>query len=200
MQPQMFNGFIISTIMNREDKAFKEFVGKASSFSFNSSTTVSTLDNFSTLLQNEVLQLKKNASFLLQSKYKSILLVKNQTSALPSDIFKWLRSSGVSFQHIQRIIPLDLIISFDPIMITNFVVQNKFSGKYKIFFEGRLCPENLKLEIFKVILPLITEKVDLDNPEYVVCVQAFKSFVGISIVGKDSNNFNFSSSFASLSA
>ncbi|KAM0681011.1 hypothetical protein GINT2_000794 [Glugoides intestinalis] len=194
----MFNGFIISTIMNREDKAFKEFVGKASSFSFNSGIKISVLDNFSALLQNELQHLKKSARFLLQAKHRSILLVKNQTTSLPSDIFKWMRNCGVSFEHIQRIIPLDLITNFDVAMITDFVLQNKFSGRYKIFFEGRLCPDNLKIEIFKVIIPLITNKVDLDNPDYVVCVQAFKSFVGISILVNDSNNFNFSTSLNKL--
>lgn len=192
----MFNGFVITTRMNREDFAFKEFVRKVivpfSKTTGELETQLTNKDDFSEILKQELIKLKKSQKFVLQEKYKSILLVKNLTGQKPTEIFRWMRENELVFQNIARVIPLDLILSFDHQVIHSFISKEKRTGSYKIVFEGRLCPENTKENIFQIIVPLIDSKVDLENPDFLVVVQAFKSFIGLSVLDRDHKNFNFS--------
>lgn len=186
------NGFLISTAMNKELKAFKEFSNKANSFVNLEPTTLTNTTNFESLLLEELRNLKINDNFVLLEKYRSILVVKNKTKNLPSNIFKKLRDDNSTFYGIKRIVPLDFITKFDEISIRNFIIKNTFEGTFKIQFEGRLCADNLKSELFKIIIPLIDNKVDLSGPDFVIVIQAFKGLIGLTIMKNDVNNFNFS--------
>lgn len=189
----MFNGFVVTTIMNREDKAFAEFAAKVTGLAAPPNKEPAGFVDFTAALSLELSRLKHHCqSFILKEKHKSILLVKNQTEHTPSEIFKWMRDRCVSFRNISRVVPLDLISKFDEAGIRSFVMENRRRGSFKILFEGRLCPEDLKSEVFKVILPLVDAKVDLTHPDFVVVVQAFKSLVGLCIIENDPRNFNFS--------
>lgn len=188
----MQNGFMVTTVMNREEKAFNEFSNSLARFSSASEEELTNLEDFSIQLQKELRAIKKSTNFSVEEKYKSILIVKNKTKKNPTEIFMWMRKSGLSFKKVLRVIPLDLITKFDEEKIQSFIKEHRFSGTYKVFFEGRLCRNDLKTDLFKLIIPLIQEKVSLDNPEYLIIIQAFKSLIGISVIENDKRNFNFS--------
>ena len=220
------NGFLISTTMNKEYKAFKEFSNTVDSFVNVTRRKLSNFTNFTDSLAEELNNLKIHENFIILEKYRSILILKsklptnynennksndeitdisedniinkndisnshiNQNS--PSIIFSKLRDSNSSFHAIKRIIPLDFITNFDETAISAFIQRNQFSGSFKIQFEGRLCQPDLKTNLFKIIIPLIQNKVDLNTPEYVIVIQAFKGLIGLTIIKNDENNFNFS--------
>jgi hypothetical protein len=76
--------------------------------------------------------------------------------------------------------------------LKNYLKDHPVTGSFKIQFEGRLCSENLKGELFKILIPLINCKVDLTNPEFTILIQAFKNLIGITVIKTDKKNFNFS--------
>lgn len=188
----MMNGFIITTVLNREDKAFKEFVGKVYGFDQKKTPVINNLVNFTSLLNIELEKLKKQQNFILKEKHRSILIIKNLSETKPSDIFRWMRKNGLLFQYISRVIPLDFISNFNILEISKYILNNPFEGSYKILFESRISPDNLKEKIFETIIPLIPSKVNLKTPDFLVVVQGFKLLVGICIVENDIKNFNFS--------
>lgn len=188
----MKSGFIITSIMNKEDKAFKEFNDKIGNI-FNAPVQCYNCNsNFQKLLSQEIRNLKTKKNFRLLEKYQSILFIDNNTSKKPSEILEYCRNCQISFRNILRIIPLNIIIKFEIQTIQKFILENPFEGTYKILYEGRLCPNDLKERIFQAIVPIISSKVKLNNPDYVIVVEGFKSFVGISVIKNDTKNFNFS--------
>ena len=178
------NGFLLSTSMNKELKGLREFSDKMNSFETLERTEITNLSNFSQCLALELQNLRIRDSFTFIEKYKSLLIVKNYTLSLPSKLFIQLRANKCTFHAIKRIIPLDLITKYDEMVIAAYT--------FKIQFEGRLCPEDLKSNLFKLIIPLVDNKVDLNKPDYVIIIQAFKGLVGITVMENDLNNFNFS--------
>ncbi|ELA41387.1 uncharacterized protein VICG_01628 [Vittaforma corneae ATCC 50505] len=106
----MFNGFAITTAMNREDKAFQEFTTKVAGFAASPKNELTNLTDFTAALNSELSKLRHCQNFILKEKYKSILMVENQTESTPSEIFRWMRDRKLSFQNISRVIPLDLVL------------------------------------------------------------------------------------------
>jgi len=190
----MAGGFIITTGINREERAFKEFASKVSGFSSPPRDQYTHLSDFSSILKQELAKLSIRQSFTLQDKYRSLLVVKNETDTSPVEIFKWMRSKGILFKNIARVIPLDIMGKLDLEAIQQYVIERKMAGRFKIVFEGRLCLDERKSEIYNAVLPLIESEVSLKDPAWIVVVQAFKSVVGLSIVETDSKNFNFAES------
>lgn len=186
------NGFLISTTMNKEYKAFKEFSSQMNFFVNTEKQELNNFTDFTSSLADELRNLKIQENFTLMEKYKSILIVRNKCKSLPSDLFLRLRTENSSFYDIKRIVPLDFITKFDEVAIAAFIQKNQFNGTFKIQFEGRLCPDELRTDLFKIIIPLINNKVDLKTPEYVIAIQAFKGLIGLTVMKNDSKNFNFS--------
>lgn len=259
------NGFLISTAMSKELKGLGEFTAAAEAAlmdlkprdNVGDSLESVTCVDFSVSLEKELANHKEQRNktkqaFSLLEKYRSLVLLNNRTSSLPSEIVQALRRNGDLFYAIKRIIPLDFIIKIEgreirdkernrvprdsetdgtkdngkdhstdekednesiglfgdelhsaelyPAIgdsvkeqISNYIKNNKFAGTYKILFEGRLCPTTLKEELFKIILPILTEnKVKLEGPENIILVQAFKGLIGLTAMKNDRNNFNFS--------
>jgi tRNA(Ser,Leu) C12 N-acetylase TAN1 len=193
----MFNGFVITTMLNKEDRAYKEFKTKIKGFSNDSERKMTNLDNFTVLLKSEIEELKNQQNFVLVEKCKSILIIKNQSECLPSNIYKWIRREEVSFRYVLRIIPLDLIIKSLSLQseipkISTYIKNNKFNDSYKILFEGRFCATDLKEKLFEIIIPLVSTRVNLTNPDFIIVIQSFKSLTGICAIENDFKNFNFS--------
>lgn len=195
----MKNGFIITSNMNREDKSFKEFKDKVQGVVASpSKNSVNSQSNFYQLLMEELKNLKIKDIFAVKEKYKSFLLIENRSSAEPTDILRKCRNKNIEFKNVLRIVPLDFLSKFDQKSVENFILAHPFEGSYKILFEGRLCPEDLKERMFQIIIPLIHGKVKLVNPDYVIIIQAFKNFIGISVMENDVKNFNFSAASSSI--
>lgn len=188
----MVNGFLISTSMNKELKAFKEFSTKMDSFIQADQKQLDNFSNFTESLAQELRNLKIHENFTVIEQYKSLLIVKNLTKSLPSELFNLLRVNDCVFHSIKRILPLELITKYDETVIASFIQRNKFVGSFKIQFEGRLCSPELKSNLFKIIIPLLENKVNLDTPDYVILIQAFKGLIGLSVMKNDDKNFNFS--------
>lgn len=190
----MGNGFIITCVINKEEKAFREFkdIVDSSNFNINLAEKIETKMDFSKQLALDLNKLRIKSSFIIKDKHKGILLVQNMSETSPVYIFNRLREKMTVFKNILRVLPLDLLYKFDHEIIQDFVRNHTFCGSYKIMFEGRLCQSDQKDRVFAAIIPIVENVVSLVNPENVIVVQAFKSAVGISIMKNDSKNFNFS--------
>lgn len=119
-----FDGFLITTVINREDKAFKEFTSKVMGFSSSEKKDITNFGNFSDILASELSALKQIENFTLIEKYKSIIIVKNQSKMKPSSIFRWMRERNIKFKNIMRVFPLDLIVKTSNIADNNKVTEN----------------------------------------------------------------------------
>lgn len=189
----MKNGFFISCIMNREDKAFREFITKVSSFGWCGIQSVSfPVTNFKAELARELKMFRSYKYFSLLDEYKSVMLIENKTNLPSTHLYNKMREMDMKFFNVQRILPLDLITSLESPQIASYIMNSKINGRFKILFEGRLCCTKTKEAIFKIIIPLVKSKVDLVSPEFIIVVQAFKKHIGISVVKGESRNFNFS--------
>lgn len=188
----MTSGFYISCIMNREDRGWREFSDKVSLLmAKKEKMPFSANMNFQKALTEELRSYKPKASVELLERHKGVLFAKNLTNINPSEIFKLLRETEARFSNVLRIIPLDLLIKFDEQRIKNTIQESCIEGSFKIMFEGRLCEKDIKEKIFEIIIPNVGCKVDLENPRNVIVVQAFKNFIGLSVIKNDDRNFNF---------
>lgn len=189
----MKGGFLVTSIINREDKSFREFCSRFRSMRIEQSAVeVSCSSNFEKLLADELKALKAREDFAVLERAKSILVLSNRTRHLPTEIFGRLRSSRTEFCSILRVIPLDFFARFNREAIEEYILKNKFEGTYKVMYEGRLCPSGLKEKMLQIIVPLVHCRVKLEHPDFLIIVQAFKSFVGLTVM-KNVDGFNFSS-------
>lgn len=179
--------------MNKEEHAYREFqrVSELLPPSVAESTPFPVLD-FGKALAGELRSFRSRKFFTKLDGYRSILWVSNHSEMRPSAICARMRELDVRFDHIRRVMPLDIITGFDPEQIRRYILGSYAGGSFKIQYEGRLCDSETRERVFGVILPLMTGKVVLDAPEYVVVVQAFRGHLGVSVVGRDARNFNFS--------
>lgn len=190
----MGGGFLVTSVINREERAFKELITRFRSMEIGPNTReVSCTSNFENLLADELRTLKNREDLTVLGKFRSILVLNNKTGYLPAEMFKKLRSSHAEFHSVLRIVPLDFFAKFNQEAIEEYILKNKFEGTYKVMYEGRLCPSGLKERMLQIIVPLVHCKVRLENPDFLIIVQAFKSFVGLTVMRNDSCNFNFSS-------
>ncbi|KAI5148237.1 hypothetical protein ENBRE01_0197 [Enteropsectra breve] len=188
--------FFVSCNMNKEDKALKEFQSKAELNATNFPIIeIGPSTNFEKELEFELAMLRSSKSFLKFEEHKSFVIVKSTGDILPSQIVKQFRNLNYEFKHVQRIVPLDYFGSFDEDKIKKYVMNTKFSGSFKIAYEGRLCPEGTKERIFQAVIPMVNSPVNLKNPDFVILVQAFKKHIGITITENDPKNFNFMETF-----
>ncbi|KAI5175951.1 hypothetical protein PAEPH01_2205 [Pancytospora epiphaga] len=186
------NGFLVTCLMNKEERAYKEFIAKTTCLVVpGPETCIFPVIKFAAQLEKEIGQMKNKKKFVKIDEHKSILLFSNHTGMMPSSMFTLLRSLQLGFYSVLRIIPLDLITKFDEEKIITFIKNRNFTGSFKIMYEGRICDPETRERMFKLILPHIPGKVSLDNPDHIVIVQAFKSYVGLSVVSNDLKNFNF---------
>lgn len=189
----MSSGFFIFCDINKENKAFLEFINSTLTLNlYRIPKTSFPLIDFESVLQSELKYFKDDKKFTLIDKYKSFILVKNKTNVLPSTIYKRIVKLNIKFKYVARIVPMDLLTSFDPSLITNYIMATSFNGTYKILFEGRLYEKEIKERLFQIIIPLIKCKVQLNNPEFLIVVQAYKKQIGITVIKNDFLNFNLS--------
>lgn len=186
------NGFFVSTIMNREDKGLREFYNTANKYVKIEKAHLSNTSDFEAALLSELKSMKIKQNFSVLEKHKSMVILKNETKMIPSDIVISMRTKKAEFENVQRVLPLDILVKFDESKISDYIRSKQITGTFKIQFEGRMCPSDLKNNLFKIIIPLIDNKVSLDEPDYTIIIQAFKSLIGISVVKSDKDNFNFS--------
>lgn len=179
--------------MNKEAQGYREFLKMSERLSPKTAENTSfPVTDFGKTLLDELRLFRSKKIFTKLDEYKSILFVSNHGEERPSAIYARMRALDIRFDYIQRVLPLDIITSFDAAQIREYVLEKNVSGSFKILYEGRLCDGGARERVFQAVLPLMTGRVALDNPEHVVVVQAFKSYVGLSIVGNDAKNFNFS--------
>lgn len=192
----MAGGFLITSGMNREDKAFKEFMSKVVGFGSSGQKRYTNISNFGVLLKDELTKLKTKQNFIIQEKYKSLLIVRNETESTSVEIFKWMRKNGILFKNILRVVPLDILGRLDVEIIKKYVFEKKRSGSFKILYEGRLCQAETKNSIFGAVIRMIDSPVNLSDPDWMVVVEVFKSIVGLSVVESDDRNFNFAETYS----
>lgn len=188
----MKGGFLITSVINREEKALKEFLNKLKCITGEGASEISCTSNFGRLLADELRALKIREDLTVIEKFKSILVLQNRTEQTPTDLFARLRSSQAEFCNVLRVVPLDFLARFDQKSIEKYILENRFEGTYKVAYEGRLCPEGMREKMLQIIVPLVDRKVDLKNPDVLIVVQAFKSLVGLTVM-KNVGSFNFSS-------
>lgn len=195
----MKRGFFISCIMNREAQGFREFVTRMAALDLGGITECAfPVHDFAQQLHDELFAYKSAKNFVKFDEYRSILLVESRLSLLPSQILVRIREAGIEFFNVQRILPLDLFIKYDEEAIKAYIMGQKIEGSFKILYEGRLCRDGMKEQLFKAILPHVQCQVALDRPEYIIVAQAYKSYIGLSVVKGDARNFNFSMKHAGI--
>lgn len=190
----MPNGFFIFCNINKEKKAFYEFLKETTTLSLNNpipTVNSSQIFNFEAQLTHELEIFKKKKNFVLIEEFKSIIIVENRTSVLPSEIYnKIVNSSNMHFKYALRIVPIDLFTNIESDKIKSYILDKNFSGTYKVLFEGRLHDKATKEKIFKTIIPLINCKVKLVDPDFLVVIQAYKRKIGLTVIKNDYKNFN----------
>lgn len=188
----MKRGFLITSIINREERAVKEFRSKLKSIAEVRVHEISCTSNFERLLEDELKALRIREDLVVAEKFRSILVLEDRTGRSPIEIFGKLRSLKAEFNNVLRVVPLDFVTRFDQEAIEKYIQRNRFEGTYKVAYEGRLCPSGMREKMLQIIVPLVCSKVDLDNPDVLIVVQVFKNLVGLAVM-RNVDSFNFSS-------
>lgn len=188
----MKNGFFVSCVLGKEKRAAREIITCLESLELpcEAEPTDFSID-FAKQLDEELKQFKKKKRFYKFVESKSIVFIGNTTELAPSVLHKMIKEKNPKFRSVIRIIPLDMFGQLSSESISKFVQDRSFDGSFKITYQGRLCPSNTKQKVFESILPNLSGKVSLDNPEWQVLVQAYTSYIGISILQSSQCLFNF---------
>lgn len=188
----MKNGFFVSCVAGYTKEAFKEVVSLLNSLETSALNTQLAFDSdLSQLLRAELKELKRTKNFRKFEESRSLLFIENTTDAHPSEIHQKIIEKGPRFRKALRVIPLDVFGVLSNDTIESYITRKDIKGSFKITFQGRLCPDDTKERLFGIILPLIHEEVNLNNPQYEIIVQAFKKYVGLAVLPHSQCLFNF---------
>lgn len=187
----MRSGFFISFRLKKESKGLKEVEGtlqKLTEFK----RIQGREGNVRQLLEEEIREYKSATQFVKYLSYKSIVFLENKSSESSLALFYKLRASNTRFEYAQRIVPLEHFFRYDEKKIIEVIGTLDESKTYKIMYEGRLCSSGMKEMLFKLITNNLILRVSLTDPYYTIVTQAFKNYVGVSVVVNEVKNFNFS--------
>jgi hypothetical protein len=189
---EMKKGFYISCKKGREEKAFKEVSGVLKNL-LESSKEYSQYEDID--IEKEIkkeVDLLHSNPFKIYFQYCSMLFISNGSSISSSHLYNLLRENQVSFVFAHRVVPFDAFFKFEETLLCEMIKCIKTDKTYKILYEERFVPENMKLRVFDCITSNLKCTVDLSNPYYLIVVQALKNFIGVSVIENEKFNFNFS--------
>ena len=186
------NSILKKILFGKEQNAFKEFCTHLGSFfdEVNNDLQYDEID-ISKEIFNDIKTLRVSF-FNIYYTYKSILYISNTSSFSPTIMFLYLKNKNILFQYIQRIVPIEKFFQFNEKNILNELTSlNEFTN-YKILYEERFAPNEIKNKIFELIISNINLKVDLKTPEIEIIVQVLKTHIGMTILKNFNGSFNFS--------
>ncbi|ORD97113.1 hypothetical protein A0H76_958 [Hepatospora eriocheir] len=175
------SGFMIHFIRNKDNKAINELKCILSQYSLDQNSVYESEFNFSKLLN-----VNKQPIIKLLKSYTCKMLV--SCDKIDNELLNHIYNS--TFQSIQKVIPLELVIVYKLSIIKSFLkTKTKLINENDTFkIECKLLKCNKvsrKEELFELIFSLFNNKVNLTTPDFVITIQSIENVIGVSLIDKN---------------